>query len=376
MINKAEKIILVNRLDTKIKLWSQELIKEDCKLIQWKSLSWLALFMFKRYLLDLQPCKNENKAERNKIYIIYRYLNNSENIFKSLIFSLREIISIFTVRIFGGRVIWICHNLDRESVDRFRIISCFRRWVMAKFSHKILVTDPLLLKYAPLYLGRVVIKKLDWTCFGSINSYGADKKYGAKTNDMVKNHVIRFYEHHIAVANDLGKKPIIGLCLGRPGRKYLHFDFAFKLIKASEATDFHLGLIVALNANQLKIENQRQSLENIRNSDKVLFFNEEIGFDESDMRRYYDFTWRINNDWSVPITTYICASNKTPILTQSYGFLPELVTVYKLGAVLDTDFANIQHCLDVIYSDSLSPDSSFLNDRGWYTGAKRLIRDL
>src|SRR5690625_2117278 len=97
--------------------------------------------------------------------IILRYLNDSYTFFHSFIRFITNIITVFLTKTLGIRLVWICHNVDRESRENYPLLVKVRRKLVTKYSNKILVTDKFLIRHA-INILKVEKSKVDYITFG------------------------------------------------------------------------------------------------------------------------------------------------------------------------------------------------------------------
>jgi glycosyltransferase involved in cell wall biosynthesis len=308
--------------------------------------------------------------------VLFRYLNDIPDLRATLVKAALEVGLVMLSFLSRSRVYWICHNIDRETDVHHPRITAFRRWVVGTAANTIFVTDPLLLPHARRLLPKSWSRKLSWICFGSYESWGKLEPWGDATEPEVRARVEAFVARIRQKADAVGKSALIGLCLGRPGRKYLHYDYAARLLQSASLTRFHLALIVAVDMKKASEPEQRRRIKALRNEANVLLFERPVGFHEAEMAHVYDFVWRSCADWSTPVTAYGAASAGKPLLSIHAGFLPELVREYELGAVVAEDMSDIDAALNAIAD--WEPDGShrFLAERGWKTAAARLTSRL
>ncbi|MFU8861780.1 MAG: hypothetical protein ACNA8K_15295, partial [Cyclonatronaceae bacterium] len=79
---------------------------------------------------------------------IFRYLNDDKHLRVSIELLIRDIITIMVSLLTRTRVIWLMHNIDRETIVHYPGITKMRRAIVNRFAHYVLVTDRLLIAYA------------------------------------------------------------------------------------------------------------------------------------------------------------------------------------------------------------------------------------
>lgn len=307
---------------------------------------------------------------------MFRYLNDSPRLRLTILLAAAESLLVGIMLLTGGKVSWVCHNVDRETRQHYPRVTRFRRRVIGGFSTRVFVTDPLLQEQASKILPRRWARKLTWTCFGSFDSWGALETWGHATEPPVKEQVEAFVSRMRVEARKAGKRCLIGLCLGRAGDKYLHFQHAGSLLKAAEETDFTIGMIIALDVSQVSDSTQVNAIQMLQSMSNVLLFDRTVGFHEGESATLYDFFWRGYDDWSTPITVYGAASVGKPILALDSGFLSMLVKKYCLGAVVPLGMDGLKDTLEAIQGWQADGSRAFLDERGWDVGANQIVNEL
>lgn len=308
--------------------------------------------------------------------VMFRYLNDSPLLRRAVWKVAADLLLVGIVRSRGGKVYWLCHNVDRETREHFPRLTAIRRAVIGRASSVIFVTDPLLVEPARSILPKRYSHKLRWLCFGSFESWGERESFGSMTEPVVREAVERFSRQMRQEAKSAGAACLIGLCLGRAGDKYLHFDYAVDLLRAARGTRYHVALIVALDASRATNSRQLAAIRALRREPNALVFERSIGFHESEMAGWYDFIWRGVADWSTPITVYGAAAVGKPILALNTGFLAKLVDHYRLGITVTPDWAELETALDALSVWRGGDSGQFLQERGWDIGAEQLAKEI
>ena len=305
--------------------------------------------------------------------IIIRYLNDHSSLIKTVYRLWHETLLIILTWVFRVDLLWVCHNVDKESLIYYPAINKIRRWLIGKRAKRILVTDPLLVNYAKMFLHRSFHNKINWICFGAIESYGAHKEWGSSTEPNVKSKVSAFVEKQRAEARKNGKISLIGLSLGRPARKTSHFLYTRKVMAAAKETGFHVSFIIAFNTKKIEDKRLLPETERLKAMKNVLIFEKEIGFNEFEMKRLYDFVWKSYSDYSTPISVYVAATAHKPLLVLEEGFLQHLVLKNKLGSIINPSLRNLEGSLTALQEWRSLNAERFLETRSWDIAAKQLI---
>lgn len=239
-----------------------------------------------RHLLKIatKPCRKT---------VIFRYQNSASNLISDLVYTV--ILSLVCVArsVFRIRVMWILHNIDRETVDRYPLLTRIRRSLLWTSASRIFVTDTLFKEQ-----------------FFPDNDKVSAISFGAKTDGSVKAETIETLKQ-CRRANTL-----VGLCLGATGQKYLHFSRLEQL--AAVARRHNLAIVFVLSRGS------SVDLDNV-------VYIDEPNLDERAVSQYVDFIYRINDDVSMPYTIYAAASAGIPIVTASGYFTSRIVRRYGIG---------------------------------------------
>jgi len=243
-------------------------------------------------------------------YII-RYLNDYPSFFKTLLRLISELFLIFICFCFRIKLLWICHNVDKESKQYFPLITFIRRKLISVYSKKIFVMDYLLVPYAVSEFPKHN-KKIDSISFGIIEG---SKKGQLQTEKMIK----EFLENRKQYAYMQGLNFLSLLCLGTPSStKSIHFDNLVKLIKYSLKYNFLIAAIVGGNFKDNKRCNTL--LNGFNSSTNIFVLKEHTIFSDIFIRNQIDFYFRGYTDYSVPYTIYEAASFGKPTLALNCGF--------------------------------------------------------
>lgn len=301
--------------------------------------------------------------------IVFRYLNDRTTLLRTLLNLLTDIIVVLVSKMKNVKIFWIAHNVDRESKIRYGKISSIRRYLINKYSDKIFVTDPLLIKYT--YKHGIATNKLDWISFG-VPDNSKPKVINKKNEELVA--IVRNYK--ASLHNSLlNKKVFLGICVTSPMAKFYHFLFANKLVQQNSSNNYQLALVlIGRFPEGDKFDEAKQK---VKENEFILHIDENFPVHEKLLENEIDFFYRTVNDISVSYSVYVAASLGKPILTDNYGFLSEMVTAYNLGMVIPIDE---NKKVDLIANFILTWDSSyseeFLKNHSWKIGAERIISAL
>lgn len=355
MSEKFGKKILFFVNDFKTDLWGAELKKFNYEVMQRENrfLSHIKILLtgyFKRERIDA---------------FIFRYLNDHKSLNHSILYLLRDILIIFVCKLLGTKILWILHNIDRETKQYHPRLIAFRRKIIHFASKKVMVTDPNLQEVAAE--NGIVSKKIDWLCFGIPDCVPQNRK-----NVELKNR-ITFFKNQLQKSGEIVR---IGLCVSGPARKKLHYLLADTIVgKSSKIPNKVVGLVFIGNfpvGPKFDLAKKR-----IQESPYILFIDDSFEVNESYISEQIDFYYRSLSDLSVPYTVYVAANERKPIVTHNFGALPLLIKKERLGFIVDIDEKEIQAKIsDYVGSWSSKSADQFLEDRTWTIAATRLIRAI
>lgn len=274
------------------------------------------------------------KLKRPRAYIL-RYLNDYPSLTKSLLRSASELSLIILCKVFGVKIFWICHNVDRETSSYFPFLTAWRRRIVSFFSSRIFVTDELLVNYARKIFPKFQ-NKIESISFGELES----RSNG--TGDWESEEYIFKHREHAMRKN---KRFLTVLCAGNPSeRKYLHFPYLVNLINAANKANLYLIAIVA--GKWQKDDYSKTLLSNLLQCRQVLVFENYTTFSEDFIKANIDFYFRGYDDYSVPFTVYEACQMEKPVLALNTGFLPTMIAHYDLGTCVETDFSDLEDALN------------------------------
>lgn len=305
------------------------------------------------------------KSQRKPFGYIVRYLNDYPNIFKTISRLLSEFFLICLCKVFNIKLIWICHNVDRESEAYFPLLSRTRRNLFASFSEKIFVTDQLLIEKAKKVFPSNQ-SKIDFVTFGVI------------TNKS--NQIINLHEKEILKLISTKRDLLINsrydfkvlFCAGMPrSKKSLHFDYLLELIEKAKNNGIYLLAIVSGDFHNS--ERGEFLLSKFINNKQIFLFDNYTNFSEEFVKKAVDFYWRGYSDFSVPYSVFESATLKKPILALKNGFFNKYIEFYKLGLDIDLKTDNFIDIFDKLEQNDFLFDE-FLVTHSWEVFAKKISR--
>lgn len=354
-VGEKRPFILIQHYDFKTQAWSETEATRNVDLLPLRTGRYLVAD-FARALYSLPRFDA----------LIFRYLNDPPSLRQALLTLVAEISIACIARISGVSVLWICHNIDRESQTNYWRLNRWKRALLARIANRILVTDPLLIFHARHLLGSAVGHKIGVATFGKLaKSYQTDK--------ALLKRILQFAQAFRSQAKRAGKTPMIGLLAGQTGLKMLHFDKAPALLDADCGSEFIIGLIVIGPVYANATSTQLEALAKLSDHRHALFEPEDHQINEYELADYIDFFWRGYRDISMSYTLYVAASVEKPVLALRTGFVSEAVAYYQLGASVDPQLTTLEQALEAIRRWQPQAAKYFLANHTWETGARNLI---
>lgn len=252
------------------------------------------------------------------LFVIVRYLNDYPAFLKTAARLLVEIISLSLCWVFSVRVVWICHNLDRETKAHFQFISRIRRTFITRIAYRILLTDEVLIDYAAQSgVPREKVRAISFGAPPPIQSLATPER---RPEERIK----RWLDEEPGRINIF-----VG---GTYEEKTLHFALVPRLCQEATQAGLRLNVVVCCASLPTSIRN-----EIVRSSSpfaRVLIVSERFQFDEKRLLPAFDYNLKVYGDFSTPYSIYASALYKLPLLTFGGGIVADFVTRYSLGVAL------------------------------------------
>lgn len=308
---------LIQKNDEKAKCWGRAAQEINVDLIPMSTSPIFFVFVYLKLAL----------SRGRPSGVILRYLNDYRSFPKTLLRFVSEISLIMFIKLFGVKLFWICHNVDKETVAFYPNISRFRRFIMSKYSSRVFVTDQLLVKHFNKHFN-LVNDKCYSAGFGlPLNKKNFDQYAVAKAEAFIKGHQNAFNTNQT-------KKLLVTFCAGSiENDKYLHYNYLPWLIEKARESEYKLIAIVAGEFTNSK--RCKHILKSLSKNSNILIFEKFTEFSDAFIKTSIDFYWRAYSDISVPYTVYEAAKLGKPVMSLKSGFLQELISFYELGPVID-----------------------------------------
>lgn len=297
--------------------------------------------------------------------IIYRYLNDYPSFFKTIIRTLFELLGILVATCLNLKVIWICHNVDRETIEHYPLFTKIRRKALETATNKIMVTDPLLVPHAKKQFPKSK-EKIDYITFGQSQSL--------KNTDTEKVvlRIQRFIDFHLKRNSNTQ----FGFVAGHISWKTSQYEKIPELIQAAESQNKTIVFIVIGPIGNYLRKHNKILYNEFKINEKVLFLDGYYPLDMDEISKLIDFYWRVYLDLSIPGTVYEATQYEKPIITQKHGFLAQAVREYSIGYILNEDYSNLSSILNKITNWDHSKSRNFLETHTWKKAAEKIMNSI
>lgn len=263
-------------------------------------------------------------GKRIKIVYVFRYLNDYPNFFKSFLRMSSEVLIILIAKIFNIKLWWLCHNVNKETVSNFPKLTDLRRRIIVDNVDYIFTTNELLIPYAKKVFHK---DNIDSISLGFINkplyeNLIIDNNINMELTKWLKDHVC--------------PKTKLIFCAGSNAQKVLHFDLIQSLLKVLNTNDSSFYWKAIVVGHSIK-----------HNTD---IFNIPIKYlvDSNLIRKYVNYYYRVIDDFSISYTLFESCYYEKPLITENYGFLPDVINFYNIGFIIcRTDIQSFLKFIDI-----------------------------
>lgn len=328
-------MILFGHYDKKFLCIQQELesLGIESQAVQAKHPVLTPLFIIKLFL----------QGKKVKVFV-FRYINDSDSFSLATIRIISDLITLLIIKMVGGHVWWLCHNVDKETSTFFPKMIEVRRKNIAKFSSVIFTTNQLLIPKAKEMFPEKLIDSLSlgYIETGALN-IGIDYESQRRIDQWIEER--------------RGEKSKFVFCIGSPAKKSIHFKLVGNFIKKiNQNSRFHWYAVV--------VGSQVEPSKYIYN------IPYQSAIDKNWLKNNADFYYRAIDDYSMSYSVYEAAELRIPIICENFGILPSIVEKYNLGIVIN----NYDDIAEKIESYHINNEVflRFLNENNWEVAARKI----
>jgi hypothetical protein len=314
-----------------------------------------------------QLLRHALKGRRVRWYV-FRYLNDYPSWAKTFLRLLSEVSVLVLMRLLGGQIAWVAHNVDRESSRHHCRLMAMRRRLVSRSSSVIFVTDPLLVPRARQQWPWP--RTVSWVCFGQPVA-------GSRNRDTEEVKIaLRELRSRLQRLGN-GRQVYVGLCVSSPEPKCRHFLTVCDFVERYTDARVAVGVVVVGDVGRLTGPEFVDAVERLRAHPGVLLIDRPTTVYEEHLAADVNFLYRVMSDVSVPMTVYVAAAMGKPLITEPGTFLEEMVSTYGLGLV--TGAAASQEVAVGAFWQGLekwdqSAAKRFLELRNWSVAADQFAR--
>lgn len=302
--------------------------------------------------------------------VVFRYLNDYQSFFRTILRFSSELLTIVIARITAISILWICHNIDKESSSYYPKLTGARRSILIKFADKIFVMDELLVDPCR-YTLQVPANKIESICFGRTDVLGLDNMAKSRSTEQFiqKVHSWSYYKKR--------KKgeALIGLWIGNALDKFLDgLQVLGKVSKYSEIGGKEIAFIVIGPIGRWLKQRDPETYEILNKSNKVLMIDKYMEFQAVRWNEVCDFVWKPNADLSVNLTAYNASLAGLPVVAFMGTFFGDFITYYRLGFAVNRDNPFTTDLMNRLQEWNTKNSFLFLKSKTWDYGAKLIFR--
>lgn len=301
--------------------------------------------------------------------LLVRYLNSPRCMLHAMSWWAITIATLLVARMAGIKLLWLLHNVDRETIQPYGVLTQSLRRLLGSLSSVILVTDPLLVDTARKHLPGSVHSKIDYITYGQRRASLDRLLYDVQDDetDLLTELIARIRQQE--------PHALIGFCPTSAGEKFTHLTHSATLARVGDTIGVKIHIIVVGPIDQYLRMNRALALE-LSSCANIHLISRRLNYDPSRVGPCLDFYWRSLSDQSVSYTLYEAASVRVPVLTMDCGFMATAVPFYRLGACLQLDFSNASQALtEIRYWDPCGADE-FLRTHSWSIAASKLAESV
>jgi len=297
--------------------------------------------------------------------VCLRYLNDYPQWPKTVVRLFSELCTVLLCKVFRIQLLWICHNVDRETAQYFPRVSSLRRRVIARFADRIFVTDELLKKLAAQIL-QVPSEKICVISFGM-----PFPKHPHAGRDEGGGCIGRILAWSSAYRKEFPRAKL-GFWIGEVSPKKIGgLKEIQRIIVEAEKIGENVAFVIVGDIQNALNSASQGLLEFFQSSRNVLFLPYAIDVPPLIWGQFADFVWKPLDDLSVPMTAYNACTSRLPICVLPGTFLAEFVEYHRIGLAFDGD--SVISLIEELDGLDDAAFEAFLADRSWANGAYALL---
>lgn len=236
------------------------------------------------------------KSKRGDV-LVYRYQNNPPKLVAALAVTTVLMAQLLKAYLWGMPVIWICHNVDQDTLPYHKELERLRRHLLTWRARLVFVLDPLFVEHCARRDAIAI-------------SFGL-KYSGSVSAETAK-----------AVADLATRVDRVILIAGQDGGKYKSFERITELHREFAEFGLRAGFVTAGMASKRQFDPAVEA--NVLRID-------EPDLDERVLAADIDFVYRENDDISMPYTVYSAATAGIPVLTNDNSVLAKILERERIG---------------------------------------------
>ena len=354
-------LIIIQKNDFKSQAWAQAARQQNLgKIIPVSGSPMNMPFVLLSYILRF----------KKPLAVVFRYLNDYPFLFRTLLRTTTELLTVFIAKVSKIRILWICHNVDKETSSYHPRLTFIRRKILKKYSKRIFVMDPLLIPYGTQKLN-VSDKKIDSLSFGRTDIFLDEDKHNSCLNEELKNKLSQWPYFEKKQKGEAR----IGLWIGNLVEKKMEgLKFFLRTLLQNGKDSGEIAFLIIGPIEEKLYNNDPKLYNTLKNSNKVLFINKYIDVPANLWNHLADFVWKPNDDISVTLTAYNSALAKLPLVVFHNSFLGKFVEHYKLGFTINPETFSLKEFTYTLKEWNPYHASLFLEKKTWNNGARKLFQ--
>lgn len=355
--------ILMQKREIKSISWSAAAAEQDLgELIPIAGSAMFIPFVLIKYIITFRKPKA----------IIFRYLNDYPSALKSFIRMCTDLVAISIAFFAKVKVVWICHNVDRESQENYRLLTAIRRSALKKVSKKVVLMDELLIEPA-LTMLKLPRSTFVAACFGKTSPDVVYNEYPVNIKTpAVRKITTELESWYRRQAKESGM--LTGLWIGTPEKKIISGLKYMAMLHDHAAQQIcSLRFIVVGPIGKWLQQVDPNTMHILKNAPGICFIDQNIVIPYTQWPALCDFVWKPCSDWSVNITVYNAAAAYLPIAGFKGSFMGQFIDHYGLGATIEPKSFELNDFMSQLKKWNNANAELFLQEKTWQKGAKAIF---